>query len=97
MIATVNTKFSGGVWIFSFLNILDVGAIYADGDIVFRFTCDRARMASNAGPIVYYKSEIYHIDSSSARLANSIKGFCMLTVWTCDCIACFSWFWNFHD
>ena len=64
MIATMNAKFSGYIWIGSFLDILDMGPVYSYWDIVFRLTSDGASMASNALTIVNNEAEINHVITS---------------------------------
>ena len=64
MIATMNAKFSGYIWIGSFLNILDMGPVYSYWYIVFRLTSDSAGMASYALTIINNEAEINHVITS---------------------------------
>ena len=64
MIATMNTKFSGYIWIDSFLNIFDMGPVYSNWDIMFRLTSDGAGMAPYALTIVNNEAEINHVITS---------------------------------
>ena len=64
MIATMNAKFSGYVWIGSFLNIFDMGPVYSNWDIMFGLTSDGARMAPYTLTIVNNEAEINHVITS---------------------------------
>ena len=64
MIATMNAKFSGYIWIGSFLNIFDMGPVYSNWDIMFRLTSDGASMAPYALTIVNNEAEINHVITS---------------------------------
>jgi hypothetical protein len=61
MIAAVNTKFSSRIWILSLLDILDMGSINANGDIVFGFACHGTRVTTDTGPIIDNEAKIYHV------------------------------------
>jgi hypothetical protein len=64
MIATMNAKFSGYVWIGSFLNIFDMGPVYSNWDIMFGLTSDGASMAPYTLTIVNNEAEINHVITS---------------------------------
>ena len=64
MIATMNAKFSGYIWIGSFLNIFDMGPVYSNWDIVFGLTSNGASMAPYALTIVNNEAEINHVITS---------------------------------
>ena len=64
MIATMNAKFSGYIWVGSFLNIFDMGPVYSNWDIVFWLTSDGTGMASYALTIVNNEAEINHVITS---------------------------------
>ena len=64
MIATMNAKFSGYIWIGSFLDILYMGPVYSYRNIVFWLTSDGAGMAPYALTIVNNEAEINHVITS---------------------------------
>jgi hypothetical protein len=47
MVAPKNSKISSAVGKCSLFNIFHPGAVYSEGYLVFRFTCDRTRMTSD--------------------------------------------------
>jgi len=64
MIATMNAKFSGYIWVGSFLNIFDMGPVYSNWDIVFGLTSNGTGMASYALAIINNEAEINHVITS---------------------------------
>ena len=64
MVATVHTEFTGGVRVCSSLDVLDVGAVHTDGDIVFRLARQRTGVATDAGSIIDYKTIVDHLVTS---------------------------------
>ena len=64
MIATMNAKFSGYIWVGSFLNIFDMGPVYSNWDIVFGLTSNGTGMAPYALTIVNNEAEINHVITS---------------------------------
>ena len=67
MITPVDTEFAGGIWIFTLLNIFDVGAIDTNRNIMFRFTGNGTSMTTNTSSVIYYKAIIYHFFHSTIR------------------------------
>jgi len=61
MVTSMDGKFAGGIWEFTFFNIFHMGTVYTDRNIKFTFTCHRAGMTTNAHSIIYYKSVIHFI------------------------------------
>tara|TARA_B110000014_G_C19506705_1_gene273264 strand:- start:35 stop:232 length:198 start_codon:yes stop_codon:yes gene_type:complete len=64
MVAAMNAEFSRGFWIGSRLDVLDVGSVDADGDVVFGLASHRTGVATDAGSIVDYKPIVDHWTTS---------------------------------
>ena len=59
VVATHHGKQTTGIRKFSFFNLFDPCAIYADWNLVFRFTCRCTGMATDTLSVINYKS-IFH-------------------------------------
>jgi len=60
MVASMDAEFSGGIWIGSSLDVLDVGSIDSNWNIVLGLTGDSAGMTTYAGSIVDDESIVDH-------------------------------------
>ena len=64
MVASMDAEFTRGIGVCSGLDVLDVGSIYTDGDVVLGLASHRTGVATNAGSIVDYKTIVDHLVTS---------------------------------
>jgi len=70
MVASMDGKFSSGIWESPLFNIFHMGAIHTDGNIMLTFASHCAGMASDTHAVIYYKSVIHiscHKDSKTQK------------------------------
>ena len=60
MIAAMDAELPRNVGVHALLDVLHVGAVDADRDVVFRLAGDGAGMAADALPVVYHEAVIHH-------------------------------------
>ena len=60
MVAAMHAEFTGRVGVFALFDVLHVGSIHANRDIMFGFAGYGAGMASDALSIVYDEAIVHH-------------------------------------
>jgi hypothetical protein len=59
MVTSMDGKFAGGIWEFTFFNIFHMGTVYTDRNIKFAFTRHRTGMTPDTLSVIYDKSVIH--------------------------------------
>ena len=60
MVAAVDAELPSDIGVGALLDVLDVGPVYSDWDIMLGLAGDRAGMAADTLPVVYHEAVIDH-------------------------------------
>jgi hypothetical protein len=71
MIAAMDAELPRDVGVCALLDVLHVGAVDPDRDVMFRLAGDGAGMAADALPVVYHEAVIHHSITSLLNIITS--------------------------